>query len=140
MGGQMSFAGFAAYSGTKFALEGMSEALADEVRPLGIKVLIVEPGAFRTGLFGNHSASAPLPDYAGTVGRTRQMIEDSAGTQPGDPAKAATAILAALDAPSTPLRLPLGDDAVDAILSHLDSTRADIRTWEKLARDTWLAG
>jgi NAD(P)-dependent dehydrogenase (short-subunit alcohol dehydrogenase family) len=139
MGGQLSFAGFAAYSATKFALEGMSEALADEVRPLGIKVLIVEPGAFRTGLFGSHSASAPIPDYAGTVGRTRQMVEAGAGTQPGDPAKAAAAILTALDAPSTPLRLPLGDDAVDAILSHLDSTRADIRTWEKLARDTRLA-
>jgi NAD(P)-dependent dehydrogenase (short-subunit alcohol dehydrogenase family) len=139
MGGQMSFAGFAAYSATKFALEGMSEALADQVRPLGIKVVIVEPGAFRTGLFGNHSASAPIPDYAGTAGRTRQMIEASAGTQPGDPAKAAAAILTVLDAPDTPLRLPLGDDAVDAILSHLDSTRADIRAWEKLARGTRLA-
>jgi NAD(P)-dependent dehydrogenase (short-subunit alcohol dehydrogenase family) len=136
MGGQMSFAGFGAYSATKFALEGMSEALADEVRPLGIKVLIIEPGAFRTGLFGNHSASTPIPDYAGTVGQTRQMIETTAGTQPGDPAKAAAAILTALDAPNPPLRLPLGDDAVDAILSHLDSTRADITDWEKLARDT----
>jgi NAD(P)-dependent dehydrogenase (short-subunit alcohol dehydrogenase family) len=136
MGGQMSFAGFAAYSATKFALEGMSEALADEVRPLGIKVVIVEPGAFRTGLFGSHSASAPITDYAGTVGHTRRMIETADGTQPGDPVKAAAAILTALDAPSSPLRLPLGDDAVDAILSHLDSTRADITTWEKLARDT----
>jgi len=116
MGGQMSFAGFAAYSATKFALEGMSAALADEVRPLGIKVLIVEPGAFRTGLFGNHSASTPIPDYAGTVGPTRQMVEASDGQQPGDPAKAAA-----------------------AILSHLDHTRDDILTWEKLARDTRLA-
>jgi NAD(P)-dependent dehydrogenase (short-subunit alcohol dehydrogenase family) len=139
MGGQMSFAGFSAYSATKFALEGMSEALADEVRPLGIKVLIVEPGAFRTGLFGNYSASTPIPDYDGTVGRTRRMVETGAGTQPGDPAKAAAAILTALDAPNTPLRLPLGDDAVDAILSHLDSTRADLHTWDKLSRDTRLA-
>ncbi len=140
MGGQMSFAGFAAYSATKFALEGLSEALADEVRPLGIKVLIVEPGSFRTGLFGSHSASAPISDYAGTVGQTRHMVETTVGTQPGDPAKAAAAILTAIDAPSTPLRLPLGDDAVDAILSHLDSTRADVATWEKLARDTRLPG
>jgi NAD(P)-dependent dehydrogenase (short-subunit alcohol dehydrogenase family) len=138
MGGQMSFAGFSAYSATKFALEGMSEALADEVRPLGIKVLIVEPGAFRTGLFGNHSASTPITDYAGTAGQTRHMIEASAGAQPGDPAKAAAAILTALEAPSTPLRLPLGDDAVDAILGHLDGIRADITTWEQLARNTQL--
>jgi NAD(P)-dependent dehydrogenase (short-subunit alcohol dehydrogenase family) len=140
MGGQLSFAGFGAYSATKFALEGMSEALADEVRPLGIKVLVVEPGAFRTELFGNISASTPISDYAGTAGQTRRMIEASAGAQPGDPAKAAAAILTALDAPDTPLRLPLGDDAVDAILSRLDSTRADINTWEKLARSTRLAG
>ena len=138
MGGQMSFAGFGAYSATKFALEGMSEALADEVRPLGITVMIVEPGAFRTGLFGSHSASAPIPDYAATVGQTRRMIKTAAGTQPGDPVKAAAAVLTALDAPSPPLRLPLGDDAVDAILGHLGSTRADITTWEKLARDTRL--
>ena len=140
MGGQMSFAGFAAYSATKFALEGMSEALADEVRPLGIKVLIIEPGAFRTSLFGSISASAPITDYAGTVGRTRHMIETTNGAQPGDPAKAAAAILTALDAPDTPLRLPLGDDAVDAILGHLDHVRADITAWEQLARDTRLAG
>jgi NAD(P)-dependent dehydrogenase (short-subunit alcohol dehydrogenase family) len=140
MGGQLSFAGFGAYSATKFALEGLSEALADEVRPLGIKVLIVEPGAFRTELFGNISASAPIAEYDGTVGATRRMIESSAGAQPGDPAKAAAAILTALDAPDTPLRLPLGDDAVDAILGHLDSTRADVTAWEKLARDTRLPG
>jgi NAD(P)-dependent dehydrogenase (short-subunit alcohol dehydrogenase family) len=140
MGGQMSFAGFAAYSATKFALEGMSEALADEVSPLGIKILIVEPGAFRTGLFGSYSASTPIPDYADTVGNTRQMIETGADTQPGDPAKAAAAILTALDAPNTPLRLPLGDDAVDAIVGHLDRTRMDLHAWEKLARDTRLSG
>lgn len=140
MGGQLSYAGFGAYSATKFALEGMSEALADEVGPLGIKVLIVEPAAFRTALFGKISASEPIGDYAGTVGETRRMIEASAGRQPGDPAKAASAMLTALDAPRTPLRLPLGDDAVDRILGHLDSIRSEIATWEKLARDTRLPG
>ncbi|MBV9384782.1 MAG: SDR family NAD(P)-dependent oxidoreductase [Streptosporangiaceae bacterium] len=139
MGGQLSAPGFSAYSATKFALEGMSEALADEVRPLGIKVLIVEPGNFRTSLFANTRASAQIDDYAATVGPTRQMTQTGDGSQPGDPAKAAAAILTALDADQTPLRLPLGDDAIDAILAHLDSVRADIAAWEKVARDTRLA-
>jgi NAD(P)-dependent dehydrogenase (short-subunit alcohol dehydrogenase family) len=139
IGGQLSYAGFAAYSATKFALEGMSEALAEEVRPLGIKVLIVEPGAFRTALFANITASPQIADYAATVGPTREMTQTGNGAQPGDPAKAAAAILTALDAEKTPLRLPLGDDSVDAILGHLDAVRAEIASWEKLARDTRLA-
>jgi NAD(P)-dependent dehydrogenase (short-subunit alcohol dehydrogenase family) len=138
MGGQLSFAGFSAYSGTKFALEGMSEALADEVRPLGIKVLIAEPGAFRTGFFAATTGSEQNADYSATVGPTRQMIQSSNGRQPGDPAKAAAAIIAAINAPQTPLRLPLGDDAVDAISAHLDSVSAELATWEKIARDTRL--
>ncbi len=136
MGGQLSFAGFSAYSATKFALEGLSEALAAEVAPLGITVLVVEPGSFRTGLFGGTSASTEIPVYADTVGPTRRMIETSNGSQPGDPAKAAAAIITALDAPRVPLRLPLGSDAVDAIIAHLDGVRADITAWEKVARDT----
>lgn len=139
MGGQLSFAGFGAYSATKCALEGMSEALADEVRPFGIKVLVVEPGAFRTGLFGNFSASQTLDAYDTTAGGTRRMVASSDGTQPGDPAKAATAILAALEAPDTPLRLPLGDDAVDAISAHLNALQSELAAWEKTARDTRLA-
>ncbi|WP_042368502.1 oxidoreductase [Streptacidiphilus neutrinimicus] len=136
MGGQMSLAGFSAYSATKFALEGFSEALAAEVAPLGVKVLVVEPGAFRTGLFGNASMSAEIDDYRATVGATRAAVNGGSGTQPGDPAKAAAAVLAALDAPSTPLHLPLGGDAVDAVVTHLDSVRAEIAAWEKTARAT----
>jgi NAD(P)-dependent dehydrogenase (short-subunit alcohol dehydrogenase family) len=136
MGGQMSFPGFSAYSATKFALEGLSEALDGEVSPHGIKVLIVEPGAFRTGLMGNTSASRQNEAYADTVGPTREMVNATDGKQPGDPAKAAAAILTALDAGRTPLRLPLGDDAVDAVVGHLDRVREEIAVWEKVARDT----
>ena len=73
MGGQMSFAGFSAYSATKFALEGLSEALADETKAFGVKVLIVEPDAFRTSLFASGSESAPSETYAGSVGQTRAI-------------------------------------------------------------------
>ncbi|MFB7409184.1 MULTISPECIES: oxidoreductase [unclassified Streptomyces] len=141
VGGQMSMAGFGAYSATKFALEGLSEALAAEVRPLGIDVLIVEPGAFRTSLFGNHSLSGDgIADYTETVGATRAFVETGGGLQEGDPAKAAAAVLAALDADETPLRLALGDDSIDTILGHLDQVRDDLRTWEKVGRDTKLTG
>ncbi|MEU0224109.1 oxidoreductase [Streptomyces sp. NPDC006284] len=137
MGGQMSVAGFSAYSGTKFALEGMSEGLADEVREFGIKVLIVEPGAFRTGLFAAGSAgiSADSGLYA-KVGETRGFVSGGDGGQPGDPAKAAALVLDALAAERTPLHLPLGDDGVSAVLGHLDQVREDVEAWEKRARAT----
>lgn len=137
-GGQLSFAGFSAYSATKAALEQLSEALADEVAPFGIKVLIVEPGAFRTNLFAKGAAyfSAEIPAYAETSGATRRLVESAGGTQPGDPAKAAAAIRTALDADDTPLRLALGGDAVDAITGHLDAVRAELAAWEKVSRGT----
>ncbi|GAA2095373.1 oxidoreductase [Kitasatospora saccharophila] len=137
VGGQLSFAGFGAYSATKFALEGMSEALADEVREYGVKVLIVEPGAFRTSLFEADRAgvSADGGQYA-AVAATRAMVAGGHGAQPGDPDKAAAAILAALAAERTPLRLALGGDAVDGVLAHLDQVREDVLGWEKRSRDT----
>ena len=136
-GGQVALPGFSAYCATKFALEGYSEALAAEVGPHGVKVLVVEPGAFRTRLFGGGLVqSKTLDAYADTVGPTRAMIEAGDGAQPGDPAKAASAILAALDADVTPLRLPLGGDAVDGIVGHLDGVRAEISTWESISRAT----
>jgi NAD(P)-dependent dehydrogenase (short-subunit alcohol dehydrogenase family) len=96
-GGQLSVAGFGAYSATKCALEGLSEALAEEVRPQGIRVMIVEPGAFRTSFFGGAlHRSASLPAYEETVAPTRDMISGSHGRQPGDPRKAARAIIDAL--------------------------------------------
>lgn len=136
-GGQVAYPGFSAYCATKFALEGYSEALAAEVGPLGIRVLIVEPGAFRTSFSGGSLVeSAELAAYADTVGPTRRMIKGIDGTQPGDPAKAAAAILSALAAGTTPLRLPLGGDAVDGILAHLSTVHDELRTWEVVSRAT----
>jgi NAD(P)-dependent dehydrogenase (short-subunit alcohol dehydrogenase family) len=136
MGGRLSFAGVGAYSATKFALEGLSEALAAEVAPFGIKVLIVEPGAFRTSFNGPGALlqSAAIPAYEGTVGPVRTTLQNDDGKQPGDPAKAAAAILTALDAEHTPLRLPLGNDAADAISANLDTARTEFATWEAVAR------
>ncbi len=138
MGGRMSFAGVGAYSATKFALEGLSEALAPEVAPFGIKVLIVEPGAFRTGLqrSGTRQDTAAIPAYEDILGPARAQQADIDGKQPGDPAKAAAAILAALDADETPLRLPLGNDAADAISASLDRARTELSAWEPVARGT----
>jgi NAD(P)-dependent dehydrogenase (short-subunit alcohol dehydrogenase family) len=137
MGGRMSFPGVGAYSATKFALEGLSEALAAEVAPHGIKVLIVEPGAFRTGLAGSRQTqSAPLEAYATTVGPFRTDFPASDGNQPGDPAKAAAAILTALAADETPLRLPLGEDAWAAIAAAADAARAELAAWEQTIRST----
>lgn len=138
MGGRFAFAGVGAYCATKFALEGLSEGLAAEVAPLGIKVLIVEPGAFRTGFAGPGALnqSAALPAYEETVGPVRASLADSDGQQPGDPAKAAAAIRTALDAENTPLRLLLGSDAADAVSEQLDGSRAEFEAWEKLTRST----
>ena len=137
MGGQLSFAGVGAYSAGKFALEGISEALAAEVEPLGIRVLIVEPGAFRTGLQGPGLTMAEaLPVYESTAGVARRDLPSLYGNEPGDPAKAAAAIRAALDADRPPLRLVLGGDAVDAVLAHADTVRAEVTAWQEVARST----
>jgi NAD(P)-dependent dehydrogenase (short-subunit alcohol dehydrogenase family) len=140
VGGQVAMPGFGAYCATKFGLEGLAEALAAEVAPFGIRVLVVEPGAFRTNLFGPGAAylSAENPAYADTAGATRRMVQGGDGSQLGDPAKAAAAIRAALAADAPPLRLPLGADAVGAIRGHLETVGAELDTWEHLSRDTAL--
>ena len=135
MGGQLSMPGFGAYCAAKFALEGLSEALAAEVAPFGVRVLIVEPGALRTE-FGGHRLhrSDPIDAYQVSTGPTRAAVDSMDGTQPGDPAKAARAILEVLDSPDPPLRLALGNDAVDNIRAHHARLRTDLDSWEKVSR------
>jgi NAD(P)-dependent dehydrogenase (short-subunit alcohol dehydrogenase family) len=137
MGGQVTAPGYSAYCAAKFALEGLSEAVAAEVAPFGIRVLIVEPGSFRTGLLGRSLRAAPqLEPYAETVGATRAYIANEDGQQAGDPAMAAAAILTALDADHPPLRLALGADAVEMIRAKHDRLSSELAEWEELARAT----
>lgn len=138
MGGRFTFPGAGAYSATKFALEGWSEALAKEVGGFGIRVLIVEPGAFRTSFNGSGALqiSQPISAYEEMIGPVRSGMANDDGAQPGDPAKAAAAILQAVDAPEPPLRLALGNDAVDSISDALDNAKAELATWERVGRAT----
>jgi NAD(P)-dependent dehydrogenase (short-subunit alcohol dehydrogenase family) len=136
LGGQLSVAGFGAYSAAKFALEGASEALAPEVAPFGIKVLIVEPGAFRTRFAGSTLRHMPvLEPYRDIVGGTRDFARSMNETQEGDPQKAAAAIDDAVRAERTPLRLQLGADSIDAVRSHAQALLADLAAWEARGRD-----
>ena len=137
LGGQLSFAGFSAYSASKFAMEGYSEALAGEMAHFGVKVLIVEPGAFRTNLAGAAMKHMPIiAAYADVVGATREFAHGMDGTQEGDPLKAAAAIDTALAAETTPLRLQLGQDAVDAVRLHAEKMLADLASWQDVAINT----
>jgi NAD(P)-dependent dehydrogenase (short-subunit alcohol dehydrogenase family) len=138
VGGQVTAPGFGAYCATKFALEGLTQTLRDEVAPFGIHTLIVEPGAFRTGLFRRGAAyeSAAMPEYADTVGPTRDYVRNNHGLQPGDPVKAATAILHALDQSDPPLRLVLGADAIGNIQQQLRAVADELEAWRSVGEAT----
>jgi NAD(P)-dependent dehydrogenase (short-subunit alcohol dehydrogenase family) len=141
LGGQLSFAGFSAYSASKFALEGFSEALAQEVAGFGVKVLIVEPGNFRTNLLGSGTREMPAMDaYNQAVGGTREFARNMHGAQLGDPMKAAMAIDRALAAEKTPLRLQLGDDAIGAVRDHANQLLQDLEQWAPVGSATRIEG
>ncbi|WP_346730665.1 oxidoreductase [Caballeronia sp. dw_19] len=131
IGGLIGFPGTGYYSATKFAVEGLSEALAVECKPFGVNVTIVEPGPFRTD-FSDRSiveSAAVIGDYAPTAGRQREQLRQGAGKQPGDPARAAEAIIAAVTAADPPLRLLLGARALRTAYGKLDTVRANFDTW-----------
>lgn len=138
VGGVVGNPGHAAYATSKFALEGMSEALAGEVADFGIHVTIVEPGPFRTDFAGRSiHRTEQHPAYIGTPGgdlRARFPKQD--GRQPNNPDKAAAAIIAVVDSPHPPLRLPLGPEAVQRIRTKLRDQLDSIDEWEVLALDT----
>ena len=131
LGGLVAFAATGYYHATKFALEALSESLYHEVKPLGIRVTIVEPGAFRTDWAGRSmmESGTVIADYAGTAGKRRQQTRDTSGKQPGDPARAALAIMAAVDAPEPPLRLLLGAPALKIATERLDALRSNFKAW-----------
>jgi NAD(P)-dependent dehydrogenase (short-subunit alcohol dehydrogenase family) len=138
VGGQVTAPGFSAYCATKFALEGLTETLRDEVAGFGIRTVIVEPGSFRTGLFRPGAAymSAEMEEYTDTVGPTREYVQSNHGLQPGDPAKAAEAIIAAVDSDEPPLRLVLGSDAIGNIEKRLASVNDELERWRLVGEAT----
>jgi NAD(P)-dependent dehydrogenase (short-subunit alcohol dehydrogenase family) len=124
------------YSGSKFALEGISETLAMEIAPLGIKLTMIEPGGLGTD-FATRSrvqSARIIPDYEATVGKCRQLLAEHAGHEPGDVHKAAQAILSDSLMPDPPLRLLLGSDAFGYAIQKLDQLRSEISTWETLTK------
>jgi NAD(P)-dependent dehydrogenase (short-subunit alcohol dehydrogenase family) len=132
--GLVGWPSLGAYSASKFALEGASETLALEVAPLGIKVTLIEPGSMRTD-FATRSrrhSKQVIADYAATVGNSRRLLADHAGQEEGDPVKAATAILKVVDAKTPPLRLLLGEDALDYSEEKLARQREEMEEWKEV--------
>lgn len=130
--------GGASYTAAKFAVKGFSEALAGEVAHLGIKVTIVEPAPFRTRFLSDESArwSRPMDDYNTSVGKVRQQLKQMDGKQPGDPVRAAQAIIEVVEAENPPLRLPLGQIALDHIRTVLDAEARELEAWAYLGAGT----
>jgi NAD(P)-dependent dehydrogenase (short-subunit alcohol dehydrogenase family) len=139
IGGFGGSAGWGIYCSTKFAVEGISEALEREVGPLGISVTIVEPGYFRTDFLdvsSLHTELSVIDDYAETAGAMRQRAADVNHGQPGDPVKAAAAILRLATSGQPPLRLQLGSDSFGAVADKLKFVAAEQKTWRELSLAT----
>jgi NAD(P)-dependent dehydrogenase (short-subunit alcohol dehydrogenase family) len=133
IGGLVGFAATGYYHATKFAVEGLSESLAVECKPLGIGVTIVEPGPFRTDWAGRSivESAKVIDDYAATAGQRRIQTRERSGKQVGDPVRGAAAVIAAVTAASPPLRLLLGAPAFAAASAKLDAMRANFEVWKE---------
>ncbi|HEX4646581.1 MAG TPA: SDR family NAD(P)-dependent oxidoreductase, partial [Verrucomicrobiae bacterium] len=133
--GLVGVPGFGIYNATKFAVEGLSEALAAEVQPLGVRVTIVEPGPFRTGFLSNSLTMAKniIADYEPTSGRTRAEAGERNGNQPGDPARAADAIVLAVTSENPPLHLPLGRFAYERATAKLERLQKEFDAWRDVS-------
>ncbi|KOQ64134.1 short-chain dehydrogenase [Stenotrophomonas maltophilia] len=138
MGGFITMPGIAWYCGSKFALEGISEVLGKEVAPFGIHVTAVAPGSFRTGWAGRSMVRAPrsIDDYDALFDPIRNAREAKSGHQPGDPVKAAQAMLQVIDSDAPPRHLLLGSDALQLVRAKLASMAGSIDAWEQLSRST----
>jgi NAD(P)-dependent dehydrogenase (short-subunit alcohol dehydrogenase family) len=136
VGGFIGFPGSGYYAATKFAVEGLSESLSREVAPFGIKVVIVEPGPFRTDWAGRSikTPKRPIDAYAETAIARRNQIQGYSGSQPGDPVRAVQAIIATVEQPNPPLRLPLGSFAYDAMRAELEALCKEFVAGEAIAR------
>ncbi len=124
------------YNATKFAVEGLSEALWQEVEPLGIKVMLVEPSGFRTDWAGRsaNESKKQIADYAETAGLWREQVRAISGKQPGDPVRAAQAIIKAVECPDPPHHLLLGNDAYESATAKLKALSNEFTAWEAVAR------
>ncbi|WP_457353401.1 oxidoreductase [Roseateles sp. P5_D6] len=139
LGGVRSAAGFGVYCSTKFAVEGITEALHAELAPLGIHATVVEPGYFRTEfLEGQSLVTSPreLADYAASAGQVREAAKRISLNQPGDPERLAQAMLTLVDAKTPPLRLPLGTDTLQAIADKHAFVERETAEWRGLAAST----
>jgi NAD(P)-dependent dehydrogenase (short-subunit alcohol dehydrogenase family) len=133
IGGLVASPGFGMYNATKFAVEGLSEALAQELKPLGIGLTIVEPGPFRTDFLGRSGVPAEhrISDYQQTSGKMRAYFTEQDGKQRGDPKRAAAAIVKAVESEHPPLRLLLGASTIPRLKGKLDAWQTEIATWQE---------
>ncbi len=132
IGGLIGSPGWGFYNATKFAVEGLTEAMQGELGPLGIKVMAVEPGPFRTDFLGRSGKEAKMriPDYEDTVGKTRDYFKTQSGKQAGDPQRAIEAVVEAISAPQPPKHLLLGKLALQRFRKHLQQWNQELDQWQ----------